>query len=223
MEQRGRAPVLLYVGAGTSPNDVTAVKVVLARQRVEYSETDAAGLDAMSVADLRLHRMLLVPGGHYINMGKALRPETMATVRSAVEGGLNYLGICAGGLLAGQTAFNSFNLTGVRFGFYSVVRNGIHKAPVLISYPDGPALEHYWEDGPEFTGWGEVAGRYPDGTPAVVQGAVGKGWVVLAGVHAEAPENWRSGMTFSTPASADNAYAATLVDAALRATPLPRF
>ena len=33
-----------------------------------------------------------------------------------------------------------------------------------------PTLEQYWEDGPEFTGWGEVVGKYPDGTPAIVEG-----------------------------------------------------
>lgn len=44
-----------------------------------------------------------------------------------------------------------------------------------------PALEHYWEDGPEFTSWCQVVGKYPDGTPASVQGSSGKGWVVLCG------------------------------------------
>jgi hypothetical protein len=61
---------------------------------------------------------------------------------------------------------------------------------------------------------------YPDGTPAVVEGASGGGWVVLSGVHPEAPESWRRDMSFGTPASVDNAYAATLVRAALDRTSL---
>jgi len=38
---------------------------------------------------------------------------------------------------------------------------------------------------------------------------------IRSGIHPEAPESWRRGMTFTTPASVDNAYAATLIDAAV--------
>ncbi len=65
--------------------------------------------------------------------------------------------------------------------------------------------------------------KYPDGTPAVAQGTAGQGWVILSGIHAEAPENWRGGMTFGTSASDDNAYAAMLIDAALKRTALPHY
>lgn len=70
---------------------------------------------------------------------------------------------------------------------------------------------------------GQVIAKYPDGAPAIVQGAVGTGWVVLTGVHPEAPEKWRHGMTFATPASVANAYAAKLIRAALERKPLPHF
>ena len=65
--------------------------------------------------------------------------------------------------------------------------------------------------------------KYPDGTPAIVQASVGDGWVILSGVHPEAPESWRRGMNFTTPASLDNAYAAKLIEAALRRTQLEHF
>jgi hypothetical protein len=52
-------------------------------------------------------------------------------------------------------------------------------------------------------------------TPAVVEGTSGKGCVILCGVHPEAPENWRRGMAFTTPASVANAYAGALIDAVL--------
>ena len=112
---------------------------------------------------------------------------------------------------------------GVRFGFYAEVNRGIHKAAVAIAGVGTPAIEHYWEDGPQFTGWGAVVGKYPDGTPAIVEGTSGKGWVILCGVHPEAPANWRHGMTFTTPASVANAYAGTLIDAALHTTSLPHY
>jgi hypothetical protein len=47
--------------------------------------------------------------------------------------------------------------------------------------------------------------------------------VILSGVHAEAPASWRRGMTFTTLASVNNAYAATLIQAALNRTSLPRY
>lgn len=72
-------------------------------------------------------------------------------------------------------------------------------------------------------GWGAVVGKYPDGTPAIVEGRSGKGWVILVGVHPEAPDSWQRGMTFSTPASAANACAGTLVDAALNGISLPHY
>jgi hypothetical protein len=53
-----------------------------------------------------------------------------------------------------------------------------------------------------------------------VEGTSGSGWVVLSGVHPEAPAAWRRGMTFTTPVSVDNAYAATLIRAALNRSPL---
>src|SRR5213075_1090302 len=160
---------------------------------------------------------------NYITIGNSLTPTTTTNIHNAVQGGLNYLGICAGGLLAGN-ASRSFNLTsGVRFGFYAEVNRGIHKAAVAIAGVGTPPLEHYWEDGPQFTGWGAVVGKYPDGTPAIVEGTSGKGWVILSGVHPEAPEHWRRGLTFTTPASIDNAYAGKLIDAALHGTVLPHY
>ena len=32
-----------------------------------------------------------------------------------------------------------------------------------------------------------MVGKYPDGTPAIVEGTFGNGWVILSGVHPEAP------------------------------------
>ena len=103
----------------------------------------------------------------------------------------------------------------MRFGFYAVVNRGVHKTAAAITGVGTPAIECYWEDGPQFTGWGAVVGRYPDNTPAIVEGKCGSGWVILVGVHPEAPANWRRGLTFNTPASEDNAYAATMIQAAL--------
>ena len=159
-------------------------------------------------------------------MGQSLTPGATANIRKSVQDGLNYLGICAGGFLAGHynPPYNGLNLTsGVRFGFYAAEARGIRKTAVPIAVAGEPASDQYWEDGPEFTGWGAVVGKYPDGTPAIVEGTFGSGWVILSGVHPEAPANWRQGMTFNTPVNVDNEYAGTLVRAAMNRISLSHY
>jgi glutamine amidotransferase-like uncharacterized protein len=243
----GIATVLLFTGAGTSPDDVAAVETILDNNDINYSTVNSFHLNWMSESQIAAYRLLIVPGGNFVNMGQSLTAGTTANVRNAVKSGMNYLGICAGGFLAGRfpVPYNSFNLSsGVQFGFYFPEENGevpgsvselygfrpevgprreIHKAVVRITTPEGPALDQYWESGPRFTGWGEAVGKYPDGTPAIVEGSVGRGWVILSGVHPEAPEKWRRGMAFNTPVSDDTAYARMLILAALNRTTLSHY
>lgn len=219
-----RALILLFVGKGISPNDLRAVKRILDAKQFFYSTVDSPGLNAMTEGQLLAYRLLIIPGGNYLTMSDGLTPKTATNVHNAVLNGLNYLGICAGGLMAGNAASNSLNLaSGVRVGFYGVVNRGIHKAAVPIQCADATTQEHYWEDGPQFNGWGAVVARYPDGTAAIVEGRSGKGWVILCGTHPEAPEAWRRGMDFTAPVSIANHYAGTLVEAAFNGTSLPHF
>jgi len=170
----------------------------------------------MGGLDLQQYRLLIVPGGNFIDIGNGITGGAKDNVREAVQGGVNYLGICAGAFIAGNSP-GGLNLTSnVKFGFYSAEARGLNKTAVPITIPGAPTLDQYWEDGPQLSGWGSPIGRYPDGTPAIVEGAYGKGWIVLSGVHPEAPENWRRGMKFRTPAADDHAFAATLIDAAFK-------
>lgn len=219
-----RAPVLLFDGKGSSPGSVRALEAVMRNERIEYSKVDSRQVDEISEAQLLRHRLLIVPGGNFVEMGNGLSAPTAAKIRRAVEGGLNYLGVCAGAFIAGNSPFNGFNLTsGVRFRFYSAEDRGIHKTAVAVMDAEGRTLDHYWEDGPQLAGWGAVVAKYPDGTPAIVEGAVGNGWVILTGIHAEADESWRRGMDFKTPVSAGQAYAAKLIRAAVNREQLPHF
>jgi glutamine amidotransferase-like uncharacterized protein len=212
----GIAPILLFKGTGTSPNDVVAVEAILNSNHLEYSTVNSSQLNQMGESQIRGYRLLIVPGGNFVDIGNSLTSSTTANIRNAVQNGLNYLGICAGGFFAGNSGYNGLNLTsGVRFSFYAAESRGIRKAAVAITGAGAPALDQYWEDGPQFTGWGAVVGTYPDGTAAIVEGTFGTGWVILSGVHPEAPAGWRRGMTFSTPVSVDNAYAGMLMHAAL--------
>lgn len=218
--------ILLFTGAGTSSGDVAAVEQILNGNHLTYGTATSRQLNHMSAAQLMAYRLVIVPGGNFIAMGASLTPRTTASLHEAVQSGVNYLGICAGAFLAGDGHgyYNSLNLTsGVRFGFYAAENRGIRKAAVAIVGAHEPPIEHYWEDGPELTGWGAVVGKYPDGTPAVVEGTSGRGWVILVGVHPEAPEPWRRGMTFTMPAAVANEYAGTLVRAALDRRSLPHY
>jgi len=223
MSERTAPDILLFNGRGTSPNDVAALESILRARHWSYSTANSEGLGAMSEAELKAYRLLIIPGGNFEEIGNALTADTTARLRNAVSSGLGYLGICAGAFFAGASPYNGLNLTsGVRFPFYALEDQGIRKAAVAITTADAPPLEVYWEDGPQLTGWGEVVARYPDNTPAVVQGSFGEGWVVLTGIHAEAPESWRHDLAFTTPVAPSLTYAARLIDAALHRMLLPR-
>ena len=159
------APVLLFTGTGTSPDDIVAIESLLEKNQVKYATADSSQLNEMSESQVRGYRLLIVPGGNFIEIGNSLTSHTTTKIRNAVRNGLNYLGICAGALLASNHAgYNDFNLTsGVKFGFYSAENRGIRKTAVAITVAGAETLDQYWEDGPQFTGWGEVD---PDWRPS---------------------------------------------------------
>ena len=218
-------PVLLYNGTGTSSGDVTAVESVLSTLNLHYSTANTSQMEAISASQLAAYKLLIVPGGNSITIGNNLSQNATTKIHNAVlNNGLHYLGICAGAFFGGYSIHNGLNLTnGVWFNFYADEFKGIHKEAVLVSFPSAPSLDMYWQDGPQHSGWGNIISKYPDGTPAMVEGKSGNGWVMLSGVHPEAPASWRTGMTFTTPVATDLAYAKNLVTAALNGTALPHY
>ena len=218
-------PILIFNGTGTSPNDVIAVENVVSTVGLAYNTVNSNQLDGMTQAQLTAYKLFIVPGGNSITIGKNLSSKATSTVRNAVGQGLNYLGICAGAFFGGYSSYyNGLNLTsGVWFNFFADHNKGIHKEAATISFPSQGALDIYWENGPELSGWGKVVGKYRNGTPAIVEGYWGSGFVLLSGVHPEAPAGWRTGMNFKTPLAVDLAYAGTLVTAALNRTMLPHY
>ena len=218
-------PVLLFNGTGTSAPDVSAIQAVLGNLDVRYETADSVRLNALSKQQLGGYKLIIIPGGNSITIGQSLSSETASNLRIAVQQyGVHYLGICAGAFFGAYSIYNGIDLTGgVSFDFYADELKGIHKEPVTISFPSSPRLDVYWEDGPQLFGWGSVVAKFPDGSPAIVQGESGKGFVIFTGVHLEAPESWRGSMSFATPTSVDLAYAGTLFNAVLSGTQLPHF
>src|SRR3954471_15251736 len=103
--------ILLFAGRGTSPNDVAALERILRDRRLSYATIDSSRLNAMNENELRASRLLIVPGGNFVDMGNGLEQATSARVRHAVRRGVNYLGICAGAFIAGHSPYNGFDLT----------------------------------------------------------------------------------------------------------------
>lgn len=217
--------MLLYDGTGTSSTDVSAVEAILDTLSISYETADASQLEAMSEPEVAGYQLIIVPGGNSITIGENLTAAASSMIQGAVQSyGVHYLGICAGAFYGGYSVYNGVNLTGgVSFDFYADEYKGIDEEAVELSFPSGGPLDMYWQDGPQLSGWGSVVAKFPDGTPAIVEGKSGKGFVIFTGVHPEAPANWRDGMTFSTPLAVDLAYAGTVVQAALSGTALPHF
>ena len=213
--------VLLFVGTGTSSGDVSAVKTILGHVKLSYATATSSQLNKMSESQMRAYRLFLMPGGDAVTIGHNLTRTATTNLHNAiVNGGLHYLGICAGAFFADNSIYNYLHLTGVLFNFYKDTHT---KEAVEIAQPNGTKLDQYWQWGPELDGWGHVVGRYPNGTSAIAEGYAGNGWVILSGVHPEAPASWRTGLNFTTSVSVDNAYAGTLVLAALNGKSLPHF
>jgi hypothetical protein len=63
--------------------------------------------------------------------------------------------------LTSHTACDSVKIaqTTVQSARYSAENHGIRKATVGIAVVGAPTLEHYWEDGPQVTGWSSVVGK----------------------------------------------------------------
>jgi hypothetical protein len=85
----GIASILLFNGTGTSPNDVAAVETILNSNHLNYSTVNSSQLNEMGEAPIRGYRLLIVPGGNFIEIGNSLTSSTTANIRSAVRNGLN--------------------------------------------------------------------------------------------------------------------------------------
>ena len=217
-------PALVFNGTGTD-SDVAAVESVLNTLKLKYATANSSQLNAMTETKLKAYKLLIVPGGNSITIGNNLSTATTAMIRATVQNdGLHYLGFCAGAFFGSYQTANGIDLTsGVWFDVWPNNGKGTGMEAVGISFPKSSTLDMYWHDGPQTSGWGYIVAKYPDGTAAIAEGAYGKGFAILSGVHPEAPASWRTCCKFTTPLATDLAYAGTLVTAALNGTLLPHY
>jgi hypothetical protein len=98
-----RPAILLFVGKGTSPGDVAALKQILNRNHLDFAAADSNQFNELTESQFAAYRLLIIPGGNFEDIGKGLSATTTANIRRAVRGGLNYLGICARAFFAGNS------------------------------------------------------------------------------------------------------------------------
>jgi glutamine amidotransferase-like uncharacterized protein len=203
---------------------VAAVESIVSSLHLSYHTANQSQLDKLTESQLLGYRLFLMPGGNAITISGNLTRTATTNVRNAVNAGLNYLGICAGGFFSGSSAYHNFTdlTSGVWFNVCNTGR-GIGKEAISITFAGGVKRDIYWQDGPNLNGWGKVVAKYPNGVTAVSENFYGKGFVLLSAVHPEAPASWRYGMSFYTSLDDDLAFARTLVTSALNRTMLPHY
>lgn len=225
--------ILLYNGMGISYSDWKQLEQIIRSMGVSYRLVNTSALTSISLTDLKKFKMILIPGGNSNTIHNTLSTTTKIKVRKAVrDGGVSYLGICAGAFAAvgidtrsNTTAYYGF---GVAQGdylkhWYPNGNTSLIAAVPRVSFADGTRRYLMWWDGPSTPEWPKgVVARYADGKPAISQTWTGLGFVIVSGPHPEAPASWQydSG---PDPDGLDHHIAKKLINAALYKKPLTTY
>ncbi len=227
------AQILLFNGLGTSQTDWQSLVNIIKSMGLTYSLVSSYGLNNMTLSQLATYKLILIPGGDSNVIVRNLTLNAKINVRKAVRDyGVSFLGICAGAFAAVGT--DTYSNTTAYYGFavakgnwlvhwYPGGNSSLLTSPQSIKFPNGSSRYMIWWDGPATPAWsGGVVARYPDGIPAISQTWTNKGFVIVSGVHPEAPTSWYT-TSGTDPDGTDFSYAAQLIRAALNRTPLPTF
>jgi glutamine amidotransferase-like uncharacterized protein len=188
-------------------------------------------LDRASLRGEELARFeaIILPGGWAPFQWSALGERGLAALKAYVEGGGRCLGVCAGAYLISRTT----QYDGEVFPYPLGLFDGTAKGPIegLARYPKAGQVRLtvtaegrrrglaplsgeplYYSGGPCFLNGTdvEILARYPDDSPAAISRKVGKGEVVLIGVHAERPPPERGDDDAPPPALAGKLLGALL-------------
>jgi len=203
-ERRGetaKARVGVYADAGVWHDGARAIVAALEKSDVPCRVLDRTRLTEETLQPLDA---VVLPGGWAPSQWESAGEAGLANIQRYVEGGGRCVGVCAGAyLLAREVRYE-----GITYPYPLGLFDGAADGPVpgLAPYPEpGTARlmltaageerglkplrgrDVYYSGGPSFTGGtrGEVLARYADGSAAAITRPVGKGEIVLIGVHAE--------------------------------------
>lgn len=227
---------LIFDGTGTDASDYQALSAILTANGVSSVTVNESQLAALSASDLAQFKLIVWPGGDSTTQNNALDAATRERVREAVTiSGVNFAGFCAGAFIAvgptpaagGTPAWGLSIIDADYVEAYSPNGPGAPlpvAAMVEIAFANGTSRDIVWWDGPYLpvipSG---VIAKYPDGTPAMIEQQAGNGFVVLTGVHPEAPESWLVEENLTDPDGLSTDIAWELLHAALTSTRLATY
>jgi glutamine amidotransferase-like uncharacterized protein len=228
----GRGPLvthqidaLIYDGVSSATGAPEAIVDILESRGLTYETVGASELDRMSIEDLTKFGVLVWPGGYAGQMSSALSSQTRKNIQAAVQArGVSFVGFCAGAFIAvsPDTSWGFSLVKQKTLDYYHLELEGTTDAMVNVEFSDGSSRSLVWWGGPylpEFPGG--VIARYSDnGQPAIAQTWAGRGLVILAGPHPEAPQNWRTKLGLSDPDGLDQETAGQMLEAAITRVPM---
>jgi glutamine amidotransferase-like uncharacterized protein len=214
----GEVRVGVFADAGVWHTGARSIVEALESRGIACQVLDRAMLRE---EDLARFEAIVLPGGWAPFQWAALGEPGLAALRDYVEGGGRCLGICAGAYLLSRTT----RYDGVDYPYPLGLFDGTADGPVegLARFPkpgearltvtaEGrrcglAALASepcYYSGGPCFVGGTnvEVLARYADGRPAAIRRKVGRGEIILMGVHPERPVPGRGDDSAPPPALA---------------------
>ena len=217
--------ILIYNGDGTALSDTQSIEKIIQVNGQSSKTVNSNQINVMTEEELRHYGLIIWPGGKSKTMSDSLTFETRNRIRDAVSlDGVSFLGFCAGAFIAGTYSWSptwGLELVPNDFPYYQLEFQGYTKAFVELQFSDRSSRHVLWYGGPQLDDFGKVIARYPDGSSAIAQDWVGVGFVILSGVHPEAPLSWGTGLSY--PDGSDHALAWQLIEAAMKQQPLKTF
>lgn len=199
--EAANARVGVYADAGVWHDGARAIVAALEKSDVTCRVLDRTRLTGETLRPLDA---VVLPGGWAPSQWESAGEAGLANIRRYVEAGGRCVGVCAGAYLLAREVRYDGKTYPYPLGLFDGVANG--PVPGLAPYPEpGTARltltaagekrglkplagrNVYYSGGPSFSGGTgtEVLARYADGSAAAIARPVGKGEIVLIGVHAE--------------------------------------
>jgi glutamine amidotransferase-like uncharacterized protein len=194
-----RPLALVYRGPAACPDGCSAAAVAMVRTAKEGFDVRYVGPKEtlkLTAANLKSAALYVQPGGGDSSELAARQMQPYNKIISDyVRNGGRYLGMCMGGYLAGRPGFDL--LPGNSGQFITSKGASVKSArdtTVQVTWR-GKTRHMYFQDGSMFTLRGGATGvtvlaRYTNNEIAALAATVGRGRVVVAGPHPEAPQSW---------------------------------
>ena len=147
---------------------------------------------ALAGSKLSNYSALVIPGGYTLELLENLNERIRQSIRSFVQEGGGYVGVCMGAYLAGELGLVRSKMIRVA-GEYDIeleITNPQH--PVMRGYTGSVKMNY--QNGPEMIVEGSEAdlANFPNGRAAIAVSSFGSGRVVIFSPHPErSRSNWK--------------------------------